>query len=231
MRNRRTDQMMLTTIQQQFEKLYQLPQHRTIEDFLINQETLSTLQAGWRQVPAPAHCRGMLLLSPHHDELGVAVYLDDRVLNNLAVHDPRSGLHANNLYDFCTMVEEVSHFLYVTWKAGNNRQMTRLEIELQAEVDKFIFCSFYGAHQHNPDCGMPLKEILFETFSLQHQLPQESQKRYLTASKLALHYCHFLERRYMKKELLRHLLGEIRQFYRFGQAEKISHIHRSVHLH
>jgi hypothetical protein len=223
--------MILTTVQQQFECLYQLPQHRTIEDFLINQEMLITLQAGWRQGPAPDQCRGMLLLSPQHDALGVAVYLDDRVLNNLAVHDPRSGLHANNLHDFCTMVEEVSHFLYVTWKAGNNRQMTRLELELQAEVDKFIFCSFYGAHQHNPGSGIPLKELLFETFTLQPHLPHESRKRYLTASKLALHYCHFLERRYMGKALLRRMLGEIRQFYRFGQADKISHINRSVLSH
>jgi len=223
--------MLLATIQHQYEHLYQLPQYRAIEDFLINRETLTTLKAGQLDLPAVDHHRGMLLLCPQGDALEVAVYLNDQVMNNLAIHDPRTGLHAYNIHDFCIMVEEVSHFLYTTWKARNNWQMTRLEIELQAEVDKFIFCSFYCTHHYNPGSGLSLKELLFESFSLEHHLPQESQKRYLTASKLALHYCHFLEKRYIRKDLIQEMLREIRQFYRFGQADKISHINRTTFLH
>ena len=223
--------MLLATIQHQYERLYQIPQNEAIEDFLINQETLRALQGEELQLSSPEHHRGMLLLSHRGDELGVAVYLNDQVMHNLALHDPRSGLHAYNIHDFCIMVEEVSHFLYTTWKARNHCQMTRLEIELQAEVDKFIFCSLYCIRQHDPGSGLPLKELLFERFSLEPHLPRESQKRYLTASRLALHYCHFLDKRYIQKDRTGQMLAEIRQFHRFGQADKISHINRSALLH
>lgn len=223
--------MLLATIQQQYELIYQLPQYRAIEEFMVNRETLMWLKKGQLTLRTAEQERGMLLLCPGEDELGVGIYLNERVMDNLALHDPRSGVNASNIHDFCIMVEEVSHFLYTTWRARNNRQMTRLEIELQAEVDKFIFCTFYRPREQSTNGGPSLKEILFERFSLQSNLPREAQRRYLNASRLALHYCHFLDKRYIQKNRTGQMLAEIRQFHRFGQADKISHINRSALLH
>jgi hypothetical protein len=129
------------------------------------------------------------------------------------------------------MVEEVSHFLYTTWKARQDMQITRLEIELQGEVDKFILCTFYASNsQLRPD-RLPLKELLFETFRFEEDLPPEWIQRYTIASKLARNYCHFLENQFIKKNLLPQMIEEIRQFYRFSQTEKISHINRAAFYH
>ena len=129
------------------------------------------------------------------------------------------------------MVEEVSHFLYTTWKVRQNIQLTRLEIELQSEVDKFILCTFYASNSHLKPSRLPLKELLFETFRFEEDLPPEWIQRYTLASRLACHYCHFLETRFIKKNLLPQMIEEIRQFYRFSQTEKISHINRAALYH
>ena len=38
----------------------------------------------------------------------------------------------------CKVIEGLSHFNYVVWRAGCERALSLLELELQAEVDKFV---------------------------------------------------------------------------------------------
>lgn len=223
--------MLVKILQQQFETIYQVAQELAIEDFLITRDTLGRLrenrhppQSNWTQ-------KGLMLLLPEGDELRVALYIHEGVINNLRVHNPLQGLHEKNIHDFCIMVEEVSHFLYTTWKARQDMQMTRLEIELQGEVDKFILCTLYACSGRFRRGTLPLKELLFESFRFEDDLPPEWQQRYASASRLALNYCHFLETRFIRKNLLPQLMEEIRRFYRFSQREKISHINRAALYH
>jgi len=223
--------MLLTTVQEQFEKIYQLPQYLSIEDFLINQETLEKLKGMQSKHLTTPNLKGLMLLLPEEDELSLAIYLNDQVMKNLYKYSPSQGLNEKNINDFCIMAEEVSHFLYVTWKAQHSIQITNLELELQAEVDKFIICTFYCSNCEDRFNRLPLKELLFETFSLEKNLSKESKSRYYTASKLALHYCHFLENHFIKKDHLRQMMGEIRKFYRLSQTDKISHINHKIFCH
>lgn len=223
--------MLLKKIQQQFETIYQLPRDLSIEDFLINQETLERLKVQPGSLPNALNHKGLMLLFPEGDELRLAIYLHKHIMNNLHKHNPILGLNEKNINAFCTMAEEVSHFLYTTWKARYSIQMTMLELELQAEVDKFIICTFYCLNHESRVNSLPLKELLFETFSLEKDLPLESKNRYSTASKLALHYCHFLENHFIKKTLFSQMIEEIRMFYRLGQTDKISHINRTIFYH
>lgn len=220
--------MLLKKIQQQFEAIYQLPQDLSIEDFLINQETLEKLKEQQYNLPNIRNHKGLMLLFPEENELRMAVYLHDHVISNLLKYNPFWGLNEKNIRAFCIMAEEVSHFLYTTWKARHSIQITRLELELQAEVDKFIICTLYCLNQETQVNRLSLKELLFETFSLEKDLSLESQNRYSTASKLALHYCHFLENHFIKKTLLSQMMEEIRRFYRLGQTDKISRINRTI---
>ena len=156
------------------------------------------------------------------------VVLHDQVISNLHKHNPFLGLNEKNIYAFCIMVEEVSHFLYTVWKTRHSIQMTELELELQAEVDKFVICTLYCSNHEARINNLSLKELLFETFSLEKDLPLESKNRYSTASKLALHYCHFLEKHFIKKVHLSQMMKEIRRFYRLSQTDKISHINHTI---
>ena len=223
--------MLIREIQRQFETIYQLPQKFPIEDFLINRETLEALQAFEHNLPITFHSKGVMLLLSEEDELTVAIYLHDQVLHNLYHYNPLLGLNENNIHDFCIMAEEVSHFLYTTWRADQQIQMTKLELELQAEIDKFVICTLYCATHGTHFNNLSLKELLFENFRVEHNLPEESQNRYFLASKLALHYCHFLEQQFIKKDHLPQMVREIRRFYRLGQTDKISRINHVVLCH
>ena len=44
---------------------------------------------------------------------------------------------------FCLALEGVSHFLYLIWNASFDRSVTLLEMELQAEIDKFVMLGIF----------------------------------------------------------------------------------------
>ncbi len=37
-----------------------------------------------------------------------------------------------------TALEGVSHFVYLAWNAGHDKPVSLLELEMQAEVDKYV---------------------------------------------------------------------------------------------
>ena len=80
--------MLLKKIQQQFEAIYQLPQDLSIEDFLINQETLEKLKEQPYNLPNTQNRKGLMLLFPEENELRLAIYLHDQVINNLHKFNP-----------------------------------------------------------------------------------------------------------------------------------------------
>ena len=40
--------------------------------------------------------------------------------------------------DYWTALEGVSHFVYFAWNAGYDKPVSILELEMQAEIDKYI---------------------------------------------------------------------------------------------
>ena len=73
-------------------------------------------------------------------------------LANLERHDPATRLDETNFADFCLAVEGVSHFIYVALRAADDRGVSQLELELQAEVDKFACCVLV-AGRRIPTCA------------------------------------------------------------------------------
>ncbi len=71
-------------------------------------------------------------------ELALSLYLDPALLRRLEAADPLERLHGGNVADCLTALEGVSHFLYLVWNASHDRAVSLLELEMQAEVDKFI---------------------------------------------------------------------------------------------
>ena len=62
------------------------------------------------------------------------------LLERLDRHDPSDGLDAGNLADCWTALEGISHFLCVAHNAGHDRPVSRLALEMQAEIDKYVAC-------------------------------------------------------------------------------------------
>src|SRR6202042_170281 len=78
---------------------------------------------------------------------GVALYRDPGLLSRLEAADPQHALTESNLADYCTALEGVSHFVYSIWGLERDLPVSLLELETQAEVDKYAVTVFLLAQQ------------------------------------------------------------------------------------
>jgi len=209
---------MLADVQRGLESLYRIDTELDVRDFVVDEKARAEL--------APAHLRSpreQLLVSENEGELELALFVDERALANLAANDPRARLDDGNLADFLLTVEGVSHFVYLAWRARRKRSVSALELELQAEVDKYVTCLLLLWPQTG---GVPtdLRTRLFDAFELEPDLDREERDRYLAANSNARAYAARLEARYATHGRLFDMLGELRWFWRQGIREKLAHI-------
>jgi hypothetical protein len=204
---------MLARLQRGLERMYRIETEVSVDDFVIGAEARREL--GVARAP-----REQLLVAEEAGEVSVGLFVDERALSNLERHDPSRRLDDRNLGDFLLAVEGVSHFVYLTWRAQNDHRVTALELELQAEVDKYVTCLLCG----HIDRSAELRRRLFEQFSFEPDLDEEERARYRTANSNAQRYSASLERRYVQPGRIADMLGELRRFYRLPLAGKLDHI-------
>jgi hypothetical protein len=166
-----------------------------------------------------------LLLAETADGAGVSLYLDPGLLVRLERADPLGSLTEGNLADYCTALEGVSHFVYTAWRLERDASVSLLELETQAEVDKYAATVFLLAHQQGGTYPSQVHSRLFDRVSFDERLEPEQYARYRTAHRCAANYCRRLERRFVRRGEARieALLRELRKFYRLGSAAKLSH--------
>ena len=166
-----------------------------------------------------------LLVAESADGAGVALYLDPALLQRLERADPLGALTEHNLADYCTALEGVSHFVYATWRLGRDAPVSLLELETQAEVDKYAATVFLVAHQQGGTYPSQVHPRLFDRVSFDARLEPDQYHRYRTAHRCAAQYCRRLERRFVQRGEARieALLRELRKFYRLGSTAKLRH--------
>ncbi|MCM2257028.1 MAG: hypothetical protein NDJ94_15355 [Vicinamibacteria bacterium] len=206
---------LMLEVQRRLENVYALPPQQPVTTFLVGSEQAAELPGARSRV---------LVTQPAADEIELGVVFEPELLRRLAADDPRTGLHGGNLGAFCTLTEEVSHFVYLAFCAGAGRSVTQLELELQAEVDKFLTAAFLLSLQREGAVSRHLREALFRRYTLAAGLSTDEAERYHVASALAFRYCGFLERAFLRPARLHDLLREARRFYRLGQREKLEKI-------
>lgn len=206
----------LPALQRQLQSVYELEVAHCVTDFLI------TDAAAARRLHASQTARESLLLRQHGEALDLALYVDDSVLATLAAHDPFVALHDGNLNDFLIALEGVSHFLCVAWSAAWERQVTPLELELQAEIDKFVVLrDLIGSRRGD---GIDLMELLFGNPVFDPALDGRALQRYRDANQLAARYCQQLASRYHDAGPPDALVTELRRFYRLARSDKLRRI-------
>lgn len=207
--------VVLERLQRGLERMYRIDTELAIGDFVIDAET--------RQRVGPTRKpREQLLLAEHEGALEVALFVDQAALDNLSRHDPTQSLHEGNLGDFLLAVEGVSHFVYTVWRAREGRSVSALELELQAEVDKYVTCLL--THGQESSRSHALRRQLFEQFDYEDDLDQAERERYRAANENAHRYSASLERRYVHGRRIGDMLGELRRFYRMSLRSKLEFI-------
>ena len=205
---------LLVDVQRRLESLYALEPEAPVTDFLLSAQAATSYPGGGSRT----------LISQDGDEVSLGVVLDPDVGALLARQDPRVQLDGRNLDSFCNATEEVSHFVYLRFCARTERTVTQLELELQAEVDKYLCTVFLLSLQNDGAVSTRLKDLLFHHYRIADTVSGERAERYRAASHLAYRYCQYLEARFLKPSRLADLAREARRFYRLGQREKLEKI-------
>jgi hypothetical protein len=213
--------MKLNVLQSELEHIYDVSTPHRVEDFLVQDPQLAAALA---QGSAGHDTPEKLLVAQCEDGLDVALYLHGAVLGRLAQDNPAKSLHAGNLEDFWLAVEGVSHFLYLAWNAAFERPITQLELELVAEIDKFVTAASLVHEQQGSAPTQAIRRVLFEGMRLRDGLEETVRQRYYEANRLAARYCQTLERRYDVVPEDPALFRELRRFYRMSKPDKIRHI-------
>jgi hypothetical protein len=213
---------LLGRLQALLTRLYDAPVDYDVHDFLI---TDAGQAAALQQCAAPPPTDEQLLIAESEDGVELGLYLDRAVLDRLAQRCPLRALDEANLQDYCTALEGVSHFHYVSWSAGCDRAVSLLELELQAEVDKYATALSLMLAQRDGRFPSELFHRLFDGMQLLPHLSDPERERYTEAHRFAARFCQSLEQRFLRRRQARPeaMLAELRSFYRLGSHAKLRH--------
>lgn len=212
---------LLSELQQLIGRTYDLDGQPDIADFVI---TCPALAQSLGLPPGAATSAEQVLVADGGDTLDLAVYLDEEMLARLRAQDPLDTLHDGNLADFWTALEGVSHFVFLAWSAAWRRQTTRFELELQAEIDKFVLTAMLVAAQFGGRVPGQLHEWLFERTRPADHLDASERPLYASANRFAAQYCRGLMSGFLARGSDEGLMPELRRFYRLSRGRKLRRI-------
>ena len=211
---------MLNRLQRQLERIYEVDSPLEVEDCLITDEHLLRRFETDRVRPAPEK----LIVHENGAQVDVGLFIRSDIVSRLDRDDPVQRLHDGNLADLCTALEGVSHFLYLTWNASFDRGVSQLELEIQAEVDKYAAAAFLFGQQRRSRVPAGLLRWLFRNPSFDPGLDAQERARYVSANHYAGKFCSRLENRYLREKRSGNMVNDLRRFYRLSQRAKIAYI-------
>ena len=184
----------LSRIQRRLEQIYQLEPAPCIVPFVRIEADDS---------------REQLIVRQSVDDLELVVLLPEASVQALVANDRHAEMDA-----YLGAIEGISHFIHLAERARTQLPTTLLELELQAEVDKFTILA---------DAGVPADELqslhrrLYEDVRYLYAAATERGERYRLANDLAARLWSQL----LANGRADWTLDVLRRFYRAGQAEKI----------
>jgi hypothetical protein len=197
--------------------IYDLDIGCRVGDFLVTDR--QQLPGACRDAPGDEQ----LFVSAADDELCISLYLDPALLERLERRDPSDGLDADNVADCWTALEGISHFLCVAHHAQHDRPVSRLALEMQAEIDKYVASVELLRLRDPRRFPAELHALLFRRARVDPALAGEHEPLYRRASRQAARFCARLEPRL--RALFRRddagWLAEMRRFYRLSELGKL----------
>lgn len=208
---------MIGRVQDHLEAIYDIQSELRAQEFLVTPEVA-------RALGGSGLTDEELLVHQVGDALEIALYVAPELLETLERFEHAPGEHVVDgaLDSYVQVAEGVSHFLYLTHSARMQRRVSLLELEAQAEIDKFASCVL-SCWKRGADFASHLLERLFEQVSYRAHLKPEERWRYEHANRLSRGFC---------RRLLRHVatggmdrfLSDLRYAYRLGAEAKLQHL-------
>jgi hypothetical protein len=214
--------MLLRQLQHLLGGIYDVSVGHDVYDFLVTDRG---------QLPASARSGAteeQLIVAQGREDCGVSLFLDPALLERLQRADPIIRLNESNVADYWTALEGVSHFVYFAWNAGHDKDVSLFELEMQAEIDKYVASYLLLRRQYPERFPVELMRLLFERTRIDPELAGDREGLYRAASHYAERFCRRLEPglRGSRREIEQATLSELRRFYRLADARKVAHIER-----
>ena len=205
-------------LQQALLHLYRIDQVPAVHDFRIGRGYLEVLLG---KEKAARHERETLLVADTQDETLIALFLDDNTIER-AVLFAENG-EQENLDAFCVVMEGVSHFVYFIYASEQDRPVSQAELELQAEIDKFLMLRLLFPHKVAED----LIAKLFDHFELVTLLTADEHYRYRLTNRVARRYARWWATKFARGNGAI-ALDDARRLYRKSFSSKLAHIARAA---
>lgn len=202
---------MLSLVQQQLQAVYRT-EAPDISAFLLDDAQLDEVMGPERR-PADE----WVLVREAEDGVDLGVWIAEAHREALAgIGDLRTAIE-RAFPAYCAAIEGISHFLLLIERARRGEPVRLLELEAQAEVDKFV-C----ARLHAPQRSREWRARLFRDVDLQDGLSPSERDRYVEAGRLAEGLCAHLERHPHDDARLRDLRG----FWRASGQQRMERMRR-----
>ena len=211
---------MLRQLQGLLEAIYDAPSGHDVHDFLVTER---------RHLPAErrAHAADEELVVVEKRRCGyLMLFIDSDLLARLRERDPLRALDGGNIADFWVALEGVSHFSCLMWNAGHTRGISMLDLELQAEVDKYITSFWLLRNQDPTHRPRELHHTLFVRTRVNPDLPPARQRIYAKATHYAARFCSALQSSLLSSlpAERRGAIATLRRFYRLTSTGKLRYI-------
>jgi hypothetical protein len=210
---------MLRELQRALEIIYDVRAPQDVEDYLVGTAALG-------QLGVRAQASEELLVIARPEQVEVGLYLSTEIIDQLPQlgGDCASGFLDQLLPAFCAAAEGVSHFVYLTLQVVRDRAVSLLELEAQAEVDKFATGVLHLWRHGERRRSAELRSRLFDRVGFRSELSADERARYGFANQLGRGYAAFLESRFVLEGCLQGLLAELRRSYRLPAAAKYAYL-------
>lgn len=129
-------------------------------------------------------------------------------------------LDSDALDPICQIIEGVSHFVYLADRASQDRATTQLEMELQAEVDKYVVLAA-SLESFDERSSRRLRDQLYRRVAYLHATDTVEGERYRVANERAHRFTGRLERELVAPRRFTQLRSELRRFFHLSQTEKL----------
>jgi len=215
-------EQLLSEMQQLLADLNDVPVTHNVNDFLITHPQLWLQMSGQLAMPSTDE---QVVIAESGDDTHIGVFIDEQVLKRLRGRNPLQRLSDENLADYCTVLEGVSHFQYLIWCMEHTRSVSLLELELQAEVDKYASAIYLLMRQSQGRFPGGLHQRMFHQVSFAEDLDRDSRQRYEEANRHAARFCRHIDERFLRCRQRREAawVMELRRFYRYDHHAKLRH--------
>lgn len=133
--------------------------------------------------------KNCLLIKEENQNAEIAIYLSEAILGRFKAAEFPRDFSLEAFPDLSVLVEELSHFNFYCAKAIEDQTVSALEMEVQAEMDKFIFALDCLEEINQKNLEHQLFEQLFETSSVGEWVGFSDKERYEEANRITKNLC------------------------------------------